>query len=149
MSQHQPRDSAGGIIVNAKGELLLVEQHHNSWTFPKGGIEDGETELEAALREVREETGLGALENCGLLGSYSRYSIGRGGVGETKEWGNRRRTFFLFKALEDIPQGFADPEGEITAVRWVGIDEALSLMTHPKDKEFLESVRGKIESILE
>jgi putative (di)nucleoside polyphosphate hydrolase len=144
-----PKNSSGGIIVNAQGKIVLVEQHNNSWAFPKGGIEEGESEMDAALREVREETGLTELEYLGPLGSYERYSIGRDGTGETKEWGSRKRTFFLFKTTEDIPAGFNDPDGEITAVRWASVDEALNLLTHPKDKEFLESVRPRINAILE
>jgi 8-oxo-dGTP pyrophosphatase MutT (NUDIX family) len=143
-----PRAAAGGIIVNAKGQIVLVEQHGNSWAFPKGGIEEGETPLEAALREIGEETGLTKLQKLADLGSYERYSIGKDGTGENKEWGLRTRTFYLFRALEDLPAAHADPMGEISAARWAMLDEALLLLTHPKDKEFLESVRPKIEAIL-
>lgn len=49
--------SAGAVIINDKKVLLL---HYSSghWDFPKGHIEKGETELETAKREVKEETGL-------------------------------------------------------------------------------------------
>ncbi|MEK7109490.1 MAG: NUDIX domain-containing protein [Patescibacteria group bacterium] len=143
--QQIPRPSAGGIVVNPGGKLLIVQQHNNSWSFPKGGVNEGEGEYDAALREIREETGLTELELVGSLGSYERYSIGQDGIGETKEWGSRRRTFFLFTTAEELPGAFNDPDGEITAVQFVTLDEALTLLTHPKDKEFLASVRSKIE----
>ena len=61
------RISCGVIVVNDDAELLLCHvtgQDH--WDLPKGGPNDGETPLQAALRETREETGL-ALDGAGLL----------------------------------------------------------------------------------
>jgi 8-oxo-dGTP pyrophosphatase MutT (NUDIX family) len=129
-------------VLNAKGELLLVEQHGNSWSFPKGGVEQGETELEAARREIYEETGLRDIELLGELGSYERYSIAKDGVSEATEIGLRRRTFFLFRAGKEE---LAPRDEEVTKARWASLEEALALLTHPKDREFLESVRDRIE----
>lgn len=61
------RLSCGIVILNAQSELLLCHvtgQDH--WDLPKGGIDDGETPLQAALRETREETGL-RLDDARLL----------------------------------------------------------------------------------
>ena len=61
------RLSCGIVILNDDAELLLCHvtgQGH--WDLPKGGIAPGETPLEAALRETREETGL-VLEAAALL----------------------------------------------------------------------------------
>lgn len=146
--QQIPRASAGGVIINDEGRVLVVQQHNNAWSFPKGGVHEGESELDAALREIREETGLTELELISDLGSYERYSIGLDGVGETKEWGSRKRTFFLFKTNEDVAANFNDLDGEVTDIRWVSTDEAHNLLTHPKDKEFLDSVIPKIKDII-
>ena len=123
--------------------MLVVHQHNNSWSFPKGGIEPGESALEAAQREIVEETGISELKLLAELGSYERYSIALDGVGEQKELGLRKRTFFLFTTNQTELHA-EDPDGEITEARWVTIDEAQQLLTHPKDKEFLASVRDKI-----
>src|SRR5665213_2859515 len=142
---NMPRNTAGGIIVNPKGEIVVVEQNGNSWAFPKGGIEAGESEFEAALREISEETGLGAndLEYIGELGSYVRYSIGIDGKGEDTSRPPSTRTFYLFKAKKEdlLPQ-----DGEITQIRWMSVDGALIRLTHSKDREFLEGIRAKIEA---
>ena len=50
--------SAGGVVLNNKGEILIVNQHGNSWSLPKGHIEEGEEILEAAKRETYEESGI-------------------------------------------------------------------------------------------
>ena len=49
--------AAGGIVWR-DGEVLLVHRpKYDDWTFPKGKADDGETDEDAALREVEEETG--------------------------------------------------------------------------------------------
>ena len=54
--------SAGGVVVNAEGKVLVVNQHGTSWSLPKGHIEDGEDALAAARREIYEESGVSDLE---------------------------------------------------------------------------------------
>jgi 8-oxo-dGTP pyrophosphatase MutT (NUDIX family) len=53
--------SYGGVVIRSDGNILVVEPaNHFSgvrWTFPKGGIDEGETTQECALREVMEESG--------------------------------------------------------------------------------------------
>ncbi len=140
--------AAGGVVVGADKKIIVVEQHGNSWGLPKGGVEEGEMLIDAARREIGEETGVMTLEYVGELGSYERKSIGLDGRGETDMFGSRLRTFFLFTTQESAlaPK---DPDHEITQVRFVTIDEALALLTHPKDREFLLSVRPRIEAALQ
>jgi 8-oxo-dGTP pyrophosphatase MutT (NUDIX family) len=60
LEQQPPARSAGAVVVSRKtGEprYLLLRAYRN-WDFPKGLLESGEAPLDAALREVREETGL-------------------------------------------------------------------------------------------
>lgn len=62
---------AGGCIFNAQGEVLLQKRaDSNQWGFPGGAIEIGETPQMAAVREVKEETGLD-VEAGKLIGIYT------------------------------------------------------------------------------
>lgn len=57
-------ESAGGVIVGKKKNqyfMLLLKDHKDKWTFPKGLIEDGEDKIECAAREVEEEVSLSNL----------------------------------------------------------------------------------------
>lgn len=50
--------ACGAVIENKEGKILLIFQQNGFWGFPKGHVEEGETESETAVREVFEETGL-------------------------------------------------------------------------------------------
>jgi ADP-ribose pyrophosphatase YjhB (NUDIX family) len=65
--------AAGGIVYNAKGELLLIKRQ-GKWDLPKGKKDKGENEEQAALREVKEECGIEQLELGELIvRSYHTY----------------------------------------------------------------------------
>ncbi|MBK9671561.1 MAG: NUDIX domain-containing protein [Bacteroidetes bacterium] len=53
-------EAAGGIVKNKQGQLLFIFRH-GKWDLPKGKIEKGENEQDAALREVEEECGIAEL----------------------------------------------------------------------------------------
>lgn len=55
-----PIEAAGGIVFNDKNELLLIKRL-GKWDLPKGKIDGGETDEEAAIREVEEECGIKGL----------------------------------------------------------------------------------------
>ena len=81
--------AAGGIVVRHRDdgvvEILLVHRPaYDDWSFPKGKCEDGESEEEAAVREVEEETGL----RCILAGELAttRYRDGRGRPKTVRYW---------------------------------------------------------------
>jgi 8-oxo-dGTP pyrophosphatase MutT (NUDIX family) len=59
--------AAGGVVKSEEGFLFIFRKGH--WDLPKGKIDKGETPEEAALREVREETGLVTLSITGILPS--------------------------------------------------------------------------------
>jgi 8-oxo-dGTP pyrophosphatase MutT (NUDIX family) len=66
----------GVIIVDDQERILLEQRYDNGmWGLPGGGIEPGESVFEAALREVKEETGLD-IRIKGLLGIYSEPAEG-------------------------------------------------------------------------
>ena len=67
-------NSAGGIVLNTKKQVLLVSQV-TSWSFPKGHVEKGESILDAAKREIYEESGIQDLKLIKAFDSYQRYAV--------------------------------------------------------------------------
>ncbi|MCK9446321.1 NUDIX domain-containing protein [bacterium] len=127
---------AGGVVINEFDEIIVVSQKGKikTWSLPKGHIEEGETELEAAFREVYEESGAKDLEFIKPLGTYERYSMDNGT--ELKI-----RTFFLFKTLKQKLNPIDEKNPEAI---WIYKDKVSETLTHPKDKEFFSRVLTKI-----
>ena len=124
-------DCAGGIIINNKQEAVIVNQNHDSWSLPKGHIDEGESKLEAAIREIYEETGIKNPKLIKPLGSFGRYRIGLDGKDDKSEY--KTIHIFLFssfiKKLEPI-----DENNPIA--KWVPYIEVANLLTHVNDKKF-------------
>jgi 8-oxo-dGTP pyrophosphatase MutT (NUDIX family) len=137
----RPTESAGGIILNPLNEVAVVSQRGDSWSLPKGHVDPGETPQQAAEREVAEETGITQLAFIRELGSYERYRIGKDGKGEDASE-LKRIHMFLFKTLQ---QALAPTDPLNPEARWIPINEVTDILTHPKDKEFFESIKGSLK----
>src|SRR5262249_62077282 len=100
--------AAGGVVVRDRDgvpEVVIVHRpKYDDWTFPKGKAEDGETDEECALREVREETGL----SCELVEPV--------GVTEYVDAKGRPKVvhWFLMRPLS----GEFEPNDEVDELRW-------------------------------
>jgi len=126
------QESAGGVVLNEKGDVLVVNQNGNSWSLPKGHLDPGEDALTAAKREIHEESGINDLVFLKKLGSYerSRISFLKGGSDTSP---TKRITLFLFTTSQTKlkPMDPHNPEA-----RWVDRAQVAALLTHPKDKEY-------------
>ena len=124
--------SAGGVVVRRlKGvwQFVAVQPRHRNdvWALPKGHLDPGETEQQAALREVREETGLRV--SADVLLDDINYSFRKSGTQETIR---KKVTFFLLRWESGslIPQ-----EEEIQDVRWVDLEAADDELTYPGERQ--------------
>ena len=132
-------ESAGGVVVNPEGRVLLVSQFGTSWSLPKGHMEEGESPLEAALREIHEETGVSRLELVRPLGTYTRHRLGRDGGEERSELKTIHLFLFRTDEAELAPIDADNPEA-----RWVERETVAGLLTHAKDREFFASILDTI-----
>jgi 8-oxo-dGTP pyrophosphatase MutT (NUDIX family) len=96
--------------------------------LPKGHVDPGETPVEAAEREVREETGITARAVTEL--GQTRYWYRRDGrtIGKTVD-------FFLF---EHVDGDTAEHDDEVEEVRWVTLAEAQRKLSHAAEREMVE-----------
>jgi 8-oxo-dGTP pyrophosphatase MutT (NUDIX family) len=124
--------SAGGIVVRGKQALVIVPTRRAAdgsrvLGLPKGHIDPGESQLQAAIREVREETGV-EVELVQELGEV-RYWYSRGGRAVPKTV-----VFYLFRYLRGDP---ADHDEEVEDARWIELSEAQRTLTYEGEREML------------
>ena len=120
--------SCGAIVYYTHNEeiLYLILKHKaGHWAFPKGHVENNETEVETALREIKEETSLIVTIDDGfkVINEYqpTRYSI---------------KEVVYFMARSDTDKVFVQ-QTEIDNFRWCLYDEAIDLITYENDKKVL------------
>ena len=120
--------SCGCIILKNKKVLLVYEKNRNFWGFPKGHMENGETEIETALREVKEEVGLDV-----EIYKERRYTLNY----IIRDEIDKTTVLYIAKAKNDeiIMQ-----ENEIENIRWCSFEEALNILTFDNWKEMFKKV---------
>ncbi len=121
---------SGGVVTNQKGQILLVKQKNNSWSFPKGRIKEEENALQAAKREIYEETGTQNITLIKELGHYDRPN------GDDPSQ-TKTITLFLFTTTEENPTP-QDPG--IQKATWVEKNEVNKILTYPEDRTFFQNL---------
>ena len=131
--------SAGGVVYNpALKKILLIKDFADKWALPKGWIEKGETEEQAAVREVQEETGvknLKILERLGETEYFYTATIDMKRGAKKGEAVHKRIIFFLMETLDEK----LVPQWEIKGAGWFGLDEALKKEIYPNVKKIVET----------
>lgn len=123
--------SAGGVVVFAN-TILLLRKYNGDWVLPKGRIEVGEEILDAALREVEEETGIKA-EAKRYLGeihyTYKENWDETNRVHKTVHW-------YMMKSdsINTVPQ---KEEGFIEA-KFIHLDKSIELVKYDDEREIIK-----------
>jgi 8-oxo-dGTP diphosphatase len=123
----EPEVLAAGGVIRRDGRVAVVHRpKYDDWTLPKGKLDSGEGFEEAALREVREETGF----DCELgeeLASIS-YHDRRGRLKLVRYW-----------AMTPVGGEF-EANREVDELRWLEPREARELLSYPRDRAFLDEL---------
>jgi 8-oxo-dGTP pyrophosphatase MutT (NUDIX family) len=125
--------SAGGVVIDDPGRVLLIRardlRNRAVWTLPKGALTPGETGPDAALREVREETGY----RCELVRELEpvTYWFQREGqrIRKTVRW-------FLMRPVEKV----GEHDHEVDEVAWVPRADALARLRYDSDRRLVAAL---------
>ena len=131
--------SCGAIVYrksHGNTEILLIK-HINSghWSFPKGHVEGNETEVETAIREIKEETAIEVMIDPTVRETVSYYP---------KRDTQKTVVYFIGNAknYDYIPQ-----EEEISEIRWVDIGYASNILTYENDKNIVNKAKTAIKEL--
>ena len=115
---------------NGQGLVRVVAVHrprYDDWSLPKGKADPGETDIDCALREVREETGF--VCDLGLELPTTRYRDGKGRPKTVRYW-----------AMEPVSgEGEFTPNAEIDEIRWLPVADAMKLLSYDHDRSVLDA----------
>lgn len=135
--------SAGGIVYKKEDNKLFIliakHSHHKGWVFPKGLIDKDkkESKEEAALREVKEETGVdGKIEAS--LEPISYWYL----------WdGERRKKTVYYFVMRYIGGDINEHDFEMEEVEWVDPEKTLETLTYKGEKKLFEQALPEITKL--
>ena len=139
----QKHVSAGGLVFRREGSVIQVvlisRLGGKVWCLPKGHVEEGESFEQAALREVKEETGLNAavIQKLGDVeyGYYDKWEKSR--IFKTVH-------FFLLKYCDgDV----VNHDHEVDEARWFLMDEVMPRLTYPSEREIFQKALEALEQV--
>lgn len=127
--------AAGAVCWRESGKDLLVAIIHRGryqdWTFPKGKVDPGETLAEAAVREVKEETGLKV--KLGVPLETVSYPLDKSKTKVVHYWAARVSEKALTKSK-------FKPDEEVSEVVWLKASEAFAKLSYQHDRDLLQEV---------
>ena len=126
--------SCGTIVIN-DSKVLVIRQTQGFWGFPKGHIEEGESEIQTAIRETKEETNLDV-----VIEDETRFCLNY--IIEDKQI-NKYVVYFIAKAINNDVKLQIE---EIDDIAWVDIEKVEDILTFDNLQELWKVVLNKVKS---
>lgn len=123
-------EKACGTIVINDGKVLVIKQKQGFWGFPKGHMEQGESEIQTAIRETKEETNLDV-----IIENKTRFCLNY--IIENKNI-NKEVVYYIAKVDGKI--NIKPQIEEVNSIAWIDIDKVEAILTFDNLKELWKNV---------
>jgi len=123
--------SAGAVVLNDEGKILLIKGPRRGWEFPGGLIEIGETIHDGVIREVKEETGIDieVIKFCGIYHNLKSNVCATCWLG--KAIGGEMQT-----SSESLEVGFFTLEEALEMITWSNFKERILKILNEEEHPF-------------
>ena len=127
--------SCGTIVIN-DNKVLVIQQKQGFWGFPKGHMEQGENEIETAVRETKEETNLDV-----IIEDKTRFCLTY-----FIEDNNIHKEVVYFVAKVDGKVDIKPQIEEVNSIAWIDIAKVEDILTFDNLKELWERILNHIKT---
>ena len=147
----QFRPGVGVVLINAQNRVFAGKRNalntkmvswflRKPWQMPQGGIEEGETPTEAAMRELKEEIGTNNVEIIAETEDWLKYTIPYNLRRKEHNFIGQRQKWFLMRYLgsnDDINLKYSE-HSEFDSWRWMSVGNIMRLSVHFKKNLYQE-----------
>ena len=132
------RPNVAAVIVSSKypfeAEIFIALRNdiEDTWQFPQGGIDDGETPKEALFRELEEEIGTDDVEILAEFPKWISYDFPGTVAKKMYPFDGQTQKYFLVRLKDDKKIDLATKEPEFSAFKFIRVNEVFKYITHFK-----------------
>jgi len=147
------RNGVGIIVLNNKNKVFVakrIDNPKNFWQMPQGGVDDGENFLEAALRELKEETSIRNVELIKEFNNLTTYELPDhllGIIWKGKYRGQKQKWFLMRFTGDDNEININTKNPEFIDWKWIDLDLITDLVVDFKLHVYKE-IKEKVKKII-